>query len=80
MAKPPILSQHMAERPFIRDIVSSAYALGAVLQQHQDLKDPNKLPPIGYWSMELVPEGKISSTAELECLSVVWELKAYYRK
>ena len=48
LVTPPILGLPKANRPYMIDMDSSAYQLGARFLQHKNEQEPNEWTPIGY--------------------------------
>lgn len=63
----------MADSLFMIDTEPSAYPLGAVLLQKQDLEDPKKWATIRNSSRALASAEITYSTTERKFLSVGWE-------
>lgn len=56
------------------DTDASAYQLGAVLLQQQDLDDRKSWTPVGFWSKSPTTAERNYSATERECLFVVWAI------
>ncbi|HTS08815.1 MAG TPA: reverse transcriptase domain-containing protein [Candidatus Eisenbacteria bacterium] len=71
----PVLAHADMAKPFILDPDSSAYRIGAVLQQYaEDLDGKQRLHPIAYESKKLTPTEQRYSSQERELLAAKYAL------
>jgi RNase H-like domain found in reverse transcriptase len=71
LLNPPIIALPRIEGAFTLDTDASDHQLGCCLLQSQP---DGSQRPVGYWSRGLTSAEKNYSTAEKECLAIVWEI------